>query len=363
VYSRLRIAKRTSLGRAVEQALAAGGREAVQPICCEVEGTEGWGIARLHELLQVVYAAVKKAKADALVITQKPHPSFAEPVTLADIAREAGTSASTASRALSGRGYVSPDARARLLAAAERLGYVPNASARTLKQRTSRIVGVVVSDLRNQFYARLAAGIEQTLREADFQMVLLVDRQLAGGTCDAVVIDNERGARDATRHLLDLGHRRVALLVVKSDWESDVGRLRGYRAAYSEAGIPVDGRLIVRIPLHAPDTAERIGVMLSRESPTAIFAANNLLAAGAWSVLRDRGKRLPRDVSLVGFDDVSWMEMVDPGITVVAQPTLEMGRTAARLLLERIADPTREPVVERLETTLVVRGSTAAPSH
>ena len=97
------------------------------------------------------------------------------PVTLADIAREAGTSPSTASRALSGRGYVSPDARDRLLAAAERLGYVPNASARTLKHKTSRVVGVVVSDLGNQFYARLAAGIEQTLREADYQMVLLGD--------------------------------------------------------------------------------------------------------------------------------------------------------------------------------------------
>ena len=99
----------------------------------------------------------------------------AEHVTLADIAREAGTSASTASRALSGRGYVSEEARQRLREAAERLGYVPNASARALKQRTSRVVGVAVSDLGNQFYANLAAGIEQTLREADYQMVLVSD--------------------------------------------------------------------------------------------------------------------------------------------------------------------------------------------
>src|SRR6185312_4552198 len=96
-------------------------------------------------------------------------------VTLADLAREAGTSASTASRALSGRGYVSADVRDRLLAVADRLGYVPNASARTLKQRRSRVVGVVVSDLGNQFYARLAAGVEQVLREADYQMMVLGD--------------------------------------------------------------------------------------------------------------------------------------------------------------------------------------------
>ena len=99
-------------------------------------------------------------------------PGLPCPVTLADIAREAGTSASTASRALSGRGYVSPKARDRLVDVAERLGYVPNASAQTLKQRTSRVVGVVVSDLGNQFYAGLAAGIEQVLREANYQMVI-----------------------------------------------------------------------------------------------------------------------------------------------------------------------------------------------
>lgn len=331
------------------------------------------------------------------------------PVTLADIAREAGTSASTASRALSGRGYVSPAARARLLAVAERLGYVPNASARTLKQRTSRVIGVVVSDLGNQFYARLAAGIEQTLRIADYQMVVLgdnsesteevagartflamrapgvimtpvgseatellvaqgtavveVDRQLASVPCDGVVIDNELGAREATRHLLELGHRRVALLGAETDWTSDAGRLRGYRAALREANLPMDKRLIVRVPHNAADTESRIEALLDDEQPTAIFAANNTLAERAWRILRRRGLRLPRDISLVGFDDVPWMEMVDPGITVVAQPTLQMGRRAARLLLERLEDPDREPTVECLQPMLVVRGSTAPIHH
>jgi LacI family transcriptional regulator len=330
------------------------------------------------------------------------------PVTLADIAREAQTSASTASRALSGRGYVSAEARERLLAAAERLGYVPNASARTLKQKQSRVVGVVVSDLGNQFYARLAAGIEQTLRDADYQMMLLgdnsegaeelagartflamrapgvimtpvgsdatallaahgvavveVDRQLATVPCDSVVIDNEGGARDATAHLLELGHRRVGLLVVDTDWTSDVGRLRGFVAAHEDARVPLDERLIVRIPFDAPDAEERIEALLADASPTAIFAANNLLAEHAWRVIRRRRLKLPRDISLVGFDDVPWMEMVDPGITVVAQPTIELGRCAARLLLRRLADPRCPPSVECLDPTLVVRASTAAPA-
>lgn len=328
-------------------------------------------------------------------------------VTLADLAREAGTSASTASRALSGRGYVSPAVRARLVAAADRLGYVPNASARTLKQRTSRAIGVVVSDLGNQFYGRLAAGIEQTLRVSDYQMVLVadnasaaeeaagartflamrapgvimtpvgaeastllarngvpvveVDRQLASEPCDAVVLDNERGARDATAHLLAAGHRRIGLLVVDTSWTSDVGRLAGYRAAHEEAGIALDERLIVRIAAQARDTDARIAALLDVESPTAIFAANNLLAEHAWRVLRRRGLSLPGDVSLVGFDVVPWMEMVSPAITVVAQPALEMGRRAAALLLRRLADPAVEPAVERLQPSLLVRGSTGPP--
>ncbi len=331
------------------------------------------------------------------------------PVTLADIAREAGTSPSTASRALSGRGYVSPDARARLLAAAERLGYVPNASARTLKQRTSRIVGVAVSDLSNEFYARLAAGVEETLREARYQMLLLgdnsetqeevagartflalrapgviltpvgaeavellvrqgvavveVDRRVAGVHCDAVVIDNERGAREATSHLLRLGHRRVALLVADTDWTTDAGRLRGYVAAHEGEGLAVDDRLVLAIPFHAPDAEERIGALLDVERPTGLFAANNLLAEQAWRVLRRRGLRLPQDVSLIGFDDIPWMEMVDPPLTAVSQPTLELGRRAARLLLRRLDDSGREPTVELLQPALIVRGSTGPPAN
>jgi LacI family transcriptional regulator, galactose operon repressor len=326
--------------------------------------------------------------------------------TLADLAREARTSPSTASRALSGRGYVSAEARSRLLAAADRLGYVPDASARTLKQKTSRMIGVVVSDLGNQFYARLVAGVEQTLRDAGYQMVLLgdnsasageiagartfvamrapgvimtpvgaeaaallaahgiavveVDRQLADVACDAVVVDNEGGALAATDHLLALGHTRIAMLVADTEWTSDAGRLAGYRQAHERARMPLDPRLVARVPHEAPDVEARVHALLD-EHPTAILAANNLLAEQAWRVLRSCRLELPRDMSLVGFDDVSWMEMVEPGITVVSQPTVELGRRAAALLLRRIEDPRCPVTVERLDTTLVVRASTGPP--
>ena len=327
----------------------------------------------------------------------------ARPITLADVAREAGTSASTASRALSGNGYVAPDVKKRLLATAERLGYVPNLSARTLKQRTSRVVGVVVSDLGNQFYAALAAGIETTLRAASYQMLLLgdnsdagqeltgvrtflsmrapgvimtpasntaadllvargvpvveVDRRLATSTCDAVVIDNERGARDAVEHLIGLGHERIGLLMAKTTWTTDAGRLQGYRAALAGAGLKVDRKLVVKVATHAADATPRISALLD-ERPTAIFAANNVLAEQAWQVLRARRLSIPRDISLVAFDDVPWMGMVQPAITAVAQPTFEMGRRAALLLLRRLEDPTCGRTAEVLEPRLVIRGST-----
>jgi LacI family transcriptional regulator len=328
----------------------------------------------------------------------------ARPITLADVAREAGTSASTASRALSGRGYVAPQVKKRLLATADRLGYVPNLSARTLKQRTSRVVGVVVSDLGNQFYAALAAGIEQTLREANYQMLLLgdnsdvaeelsgvrtfvsmrapgvimtpasntaadllvarglpvveVDRRLATSSCDAVVIDNEQGAREAVEHLIQHGHTRIALLMARTTWTTDAGRLQGYRAALTNAGLRVDRGLIVKFATHAADTARRIETLLDEQQPTAIFAANNQLAEQAWHVLRKRKLAIPRDISLVAFDDVPWMSMVQPAITAVAQPAFEMGRRAALLLLRRLEDPTCGRTVEVLEPRLVTRGST-----
>jgi LacI family transcriptional regulator len=175
------------------------------------------------------------------------------------------------------------------------------------------------------------------------------------------VVDNEGGAREATAHLLELGHRRVGLLVADTDWTTDAGRLRGYRAGHAEAGVPVDERLVLSIGFHAPDAEERIDRLVAQARPTAVFAANNLLAEQAWNVLRGRGLANPRDVSLVAFDDLPWMQMVDPPLTAVAQPTVEMGRRAAQLILRRLAEPASPPAVECLDPLLVVRRSTAAP--
>jgi LacI family transcriptional regulator len=337
--------------------------------------------------------------------------SAARPVTLADLARAAGTSPSTASRAMSGRGYVSAAVRRRLTDAAEQLGYVPDASAQTLKQRTSRVIGVAVSDLRDPFYAQVAAGVEQTLRDLGYQVVLVtdnsegteevaaartflalrapgviitpvgreattllrlqgvavveVDRQLTPGECDAVLLDNAQAAIDAMTHLLALGHQRIGLLTVDTEWTSDAGRLQGYRSALRQAGLPFDPGLLVKVTPHdSEDRVERrIRELLGRPGLTAIFAANNVLTVRAWHVLRRAGLRLPEDISLVGFDDVAWMDMVTPGITAVAQPTYDLGWRAAQLLLRRMRDRALPPTAEQLDGKLIVRGSTGPPGR
>ncbi len=329
-------------------------------------------------------------------------------VTLREVAEEAGTSQSTASRALAGHGYVADEIRAKVRAAAARLGYVPDITARTLKGRSSGLVGLLVSDLRNQFYAQLAAGVEQTLTAAGHQVVLVddhgdeeraadgarafvsmradgvllapvgraatallvehgtpvveVDRRSGIRGCDAVVIDSERGARDAVAHLLALGHRRIAVVVDETMWDTGRARLRGYRAAHRAAGVPLGRRLVLDLGLRLTDPQREVATFLdANPDATAVFAANNVVAEAVWQELKRRGSAVPRDCSVVSFDDLTWMRMVEPGLTAVRQPVYEMGARAASLLLERVGGDQGRSRTHTLDPELLTRGSAAAP--
>ncbi|WP_255954284.1 LacI family DNA-binding transcriptional regulator [Streptomyces odontomachi] len=331
-------------------------------------------------------------------------------VTLRQVAQEAGTSPSTASRALAGNGYVAQAIKTRVEAAAARLGYVPDVSARTLKGRSSRLVGLVVSDLRNQFYAALAAGVEQSLAAAGHQMVLVddhgddaraldgaraflamraagvllapvgrqatellvehgtpvveVDRRSGARGCDAVTIDSERGAQAAVTHLLDLGHRRIAMVLDETVWDTGRDRLKGYRAAHRAAGVPLSRRLVLDLGLRPADPGADIAAFLAAEPDiTAVFAANNVVAEAVWQELQRRGSPVPKDCSVVSFDDLTWMRMVEPGLTAVRQPVYEMGRRAAELLLARIAGEQGRARTHTLQPEFVPRGSTSAPGR
>jgi len=325
--------------------------------------------------------------------------------TIRDLADAAGVSRSTVSRALSGKGYVAPPVRLRIQQAAEEFGYVPDALARHLRQRVSRSIGVLVSDLRNPFYAELAAGASQAAREQDHTMLLAddrgaaedeigaarafvgqraagvvvtptsahvtaylvrhrmpvveVDRRSAGAACDAVVVDNEAAARRVGEHLVRLGHRRIALLFDEMDWTTGQDRYAGYAAALRSAGLPIDDELVVASGWDIEGASAAARALLQRPTrPTAVFAANNVLAEGVWRTARQLGLRVPQDLSFVSFDDVPWMSMVTPGVTAVAQDAAALGAAAVARLLDRIADPAGPATTVVLPTELVERGST-----
>jgi Transcriptional regulators len=327
-------------------------------------------------------------------------------VTIKEVAERAGVSRSTTSRALAGNGYVADAVRQRVRKAADELGYVVDATARSLKQRSSRVIGVVVSDLRNAFYADLAWGAGNAAREAGYTMMLVDDggdaageleaahafvaSRVAGvvltpvadsaaaflgrqrvpvvevdrvfGDVDAVVIDNRHAARGTTEHLLSLGHRRIALVIDETDWTTGRDRRAGYADALDAAGVAVDPSLV----LSAGWDADAAGAAARRlldgpDRPTAVFAANNLLAEGVFRAASALGLRIPDDLSLVAFDDAPWMSMVHPGITAVTQDAAQLGAEAVALLLRRIAEPGREPQVVTLPAGMSRRGSTARP--
>ncbi len=329
--------------------------------------------------------------------------------TIRDVAEAATVSRSTASRALTGRGYVAPPVRDRVRKAARDLGYIPDAIARNLRQQASRSVGLLVSDLRNGFYASLAAGVNQQAHSRQYTMLLSdngaspamqteaaeafvalrvagvivtpvsaqvstylarhhipvveVDRQFAPGTCDAVVADNHGAARQVTTELLDLGHRRIALVIDETDWTTGRDRLAGYQAALAAAGVALDPRLVVTAGWDV-DSAQRGTRQLLRLTapPTAIFAANNVLAQGVWRAVDELGQEIPGDVSLASFDDVPWMSMVRPGITAVAQDAAAMGEAALDRLLERIESPDGPVRTVMFAPVLIRRGSISPPA-
>jgi LacI family transcriptional regulator len=327
-------------------------------------------------------------------------------VTIKDVARAAGVSQSTTSRAMSGEGYVAAAVRQRVLAVAEELGYVPHAMARGLRKQVSRSIGVLVPDLRNPFAAHLAAGIASRARSRGYTMMVVddegdpeeelaaarvfvstraagvivtpasaavgeyllqqqvpvveTDRRFLPDRCDGVVVDNEVVARRMTDHLLSLGHRRIALLVDEAASSTGEDRVAGYRRALAESG----ARAPLVVPVGVDADAARLAAvdLLARgDAPTAVFTASSPVTEGVWRATRDLGLRVPEDLSVVAFDDARWMSMVEPGITAIAQDAVGLGRAAVDRLLERLDEPAAPPRTVVLEATIVPRGSTAAP--
>jgi len=326
-------------------------------------------------------------------------------VTSWDVAREAGVSQATVSRVLNGDSKVAAPTRARVLEAVQRLGYRPNSAARSLVTRRTQLVGVVVADISNPFYPQLLGTIDSELvgrgfrtvfsnsegRPHDLQTqtlleqrvdgvvftaveldsdeprtlvaqglpVVLVNRYLDGLDCDVVVGDNEGGGRRAAEHLLELGHRRIAVLLGDPLASTSRDRFLGFRARLAEDGVELDEAL-VRIADFSCETASVQAAFLfdADPRPTAIFCANDLMAFGVLNAARRAGVAVPEELSVVGFNDIAYAAWESFELTTIRLPLTEMARTAVELLVKRIESPQR--AFERIvfPSLLVTRATT-----
>ncbi|GEM83523.1 LacI family DNA-binding transcriptional regulator [Meiothermus hypogaeus] len=325
-----------------------------------------------------------------------------EAVTLSDVAREAGVSPSTVSRVINGTARVDASKRDAVLKAIERLNYQPNIMAQGLAQGRSLTVGVITQEISSPYYGEMLRGVEQALEATPYHPifasghwradqeeaalkvlvgrrvdalvvmdssvpeerllelvkkmpVVVIGRQIEGLSC--LSIDNAQGAYEGTRHLIELGHRRIAHIAGPHSHPDAIERLEGYRAALQDADVPFDPALVVEGDYLEPSGVLAVESLLARGALfTAIFAANDQMAYGANVALYRRGIRVPHDVSLVGFDDLLSSSYFSPPLTSVRQPSQEMGWEAARWVLAMLEGKSYTP--RPLSTRLIVREST-----
>jgi LacI family transcriptional regulator len=332
-------------------------------------------------------------------------------ITIRDVAQRARVSVGTVSNVLAGSGTVRTELRLRVEEAMRALDYQPNEIARSLKTRQTKTLGTVVSDLTNPFFPQLIRGAEDMALEHGYLLftlnsddradrerraldllrarkvdgillvlapdsrapaelaaagsaaapVVFLDRVPAGMAADSVSTDNRKGARMCLHHLCARGHRRIGFLSGWQGLQTAQDRLQGYLDVLRETGLEIDPALIRHGDFRV-EASYRLAKELLLESrpPTAIFAANGLTGLGALKAIHELGLRCPQDVSLAVFDDVPYCDVIQPRLTVVAQPAYEMGRRGAELLIARIEGKAggAEPVRIELAPELIVREST-----
>ncbi|MDD5468784.1 MAG: LacI family DNA-binding transcriptional regulator [Anaerolineales bacterium] len=328
-------------------------------------------------------------------------------VTIKDVAKHAGVSPATAARVVGGYGYVAEETRRKVQEAVRVLGYRPNTIARSMVTKSTRTIGVVITDITNPFFAQLVRSIEEVAWQRGYTLILantdedsqreqavlnallekrvdafilvpassqslphlhdlvrqeapvvLVDRAVEGLAVDMVMVDNEAGAYQAVRHLIDLGHRRIGIVLDKLDITTNKERLKGYRRALQESGLSAEAVPIQSCHYTSQSAYQVVNRMLGEPGqPTALFTANNFMTIGALKAVQEAGLRVPEDIALVGFDDLEWTQLNAPQLTIVAQPVTQMGEIAAQIIISRLQGGSAPPMEIRLKTTFIVRTS------
>lgn len=326
--------------------------------------------------------------------------------TIYDVARLAAVSPATVSRVLNDRSDVNPDMARRVRESVQQLGYRPNGVARNLRLKVAAVWALIISDIENPHFTSLVRGVEDGARASGHSVVLCnsdeqlererryvdvalaermagvvispssdresalgplldagvpvvtIDRRLRNSPVSSIVVANKRGAHEATRHLMEGGYRRIACVTGPLRTSTAAQRLAGYLGALAEAGVVADPDLVRIADFKEVGGADAVRSLLQlRKPPDAIFSANSLMTMGALGALADAGIRVAHDIGVVGFDDLPWARLMHPALTTVAQPTYEIGRSAADMLLERAGRPDAPVRTVTLPTRLVVRES------
>lgn len=332
--------------------------------------------------------------------------------TIRDVANRSGVSTATVSHVINGTRFVSEEVRLKVIAVMEELNYQPNAIARGLRTRKTRILALIIPDITNPFFADFTRGFQDTADEKDNLVILcntdriktreirflemmwqqrvdgivinpakvqaedlrqltkarisvvLIGSQINDPDFDTVMVDNIQAGYDAVQHLIDLGHRRIGLVCGSQTTSSGQKRYQGYCRAMNENKLPIENALIVEKEITYEGGREGMQQLLSLpDRPSAVFSTSDIMALGAKTAIEDAGLNIPANISLVGFDGIPEVSRTYPKLTTIEQPAYQMGQTAAQVLLEQIEAnnvlPRRKIV---LPHQLVVRESTANPT-
>lgn len=339
------------------------------------------------------------------------------PTTIKDIAKKTGVSHSTVSRALSGNSLISAETAEKIRNAAREMGYQPSAAARSLKTRHSQVLGVIVSSIDDPFFSEILFGIEETAQENGFSLfiaasqhdpnrerkivqtmleqrtdgviicsssfsaeqgrqllsngfpVVMVNHQSAENYHYSIYHDDVDGSRQVTSHLLGLGHRRIAYLGNSQSGRTTLERQEGFQMEMAAAGLPIPGEYIYNVPGSDPRFGlDSVNYFLGLPNrPTAVVCFNDTLAIGMLKGCSQAGIRVPDQLSVTGFDNITYSAFTQPSLTTFDQPKRSIGAKAADLFLDLMRQKKDgyfgTPRVEKLQGKLLVRDSTARPGE